>query len=183
MSLPSSSEVPMIEPHDRVRHPALLDRRHAERLRAASARRSRCRTRAPRSPPISALIAAVPRAQAPRRLHQIPHLPVSRCLLWEWSPQALPPTPSAAGKGHKRFYPRHRPRARVHRRHRRARARCPASSMVEKYSYGAFHATPARADAAVARCRVARRHRHGDADLRRGDGAPGLSPRLSGPRW
>ena len=55
----------------------------------------------------------------------------------------------------------------------------PGEHQVEKFNYGAFHATHARADPALARRRVGRRHRHRHPDLRRGDRAPGLPPRLS----
>ena len=61
-------------------------------------------------------------------------------LLWEWSPQALPPT-KCCWKGHKRFYPD------VGREQECTDvidelAPLPGEHQVEKFNYGAFHATP-----------------------------------------
>ena len=128
----------MIEPRDRVRRPALLivDMQNdfvrvGAALEVVDAR------------------ATIPVNQALLRFFRGRGLPVvytkfitfpAPVLLWEWSPQALPPT-KCCWKGHRRFYPdvgreqectdvidELMPLAGEH--------------QVEKFNYGAFHATP-----------------------------------------
>ena len=63
----------------------------------------------------------------------------SKVLLWEWSPQALPPT-KCCWKGHKRYYPdiaqEQECTAVID-----ELAPLPEEHQVEKFNYGAFHAT------------------------------------------
>jgi len=127
----------MIEPHDRVRHPALLivDMQNdfvrvGAALEVVDAR------------------ATIPANQALIRLFRERKLPIvytkfitfpAPVLLWEWSPQALPPT-KCCWKGHKRFYPD------IGREQECTDvidelAPLPGEFQVEKYNYGAFHAT------------------------------------------
>lgn len=128
----------MIEPKDRVRRPALLivDMQNdfvrvGAALEVADAR------------------ATIPANQALLRLFRERKLPVvytkfitfpAPVLLWEWSPQALPPT-KCCWKGHRRFYPD------IGREQECTDvidelAPLPAEHQVEKFNYGAFHATP-----------------------------------------
>ncbi|MBA3479590.1 MAG: cysteine hydrolase [Lautropia sp.] len=63
----------------------------------------------------------------------------SEVLLWEWSPQALPPT-KCCWKGHQRYYPD------IDREQECTDvidelAPLPGEHQVEKFNYGAFHAT------------------------------------------
>jgi nicotinamidase-related amidase len=128
----------MIEPHDRVRRPALLivDMQNdfvrvGAALEVVDAR------------------ATIPANQALLRFFRGRGLPVvftkfitfpAPVLLWEWSPQALPPT-KCCWKGHRRFY------ADVGREQECTDvidelAPLPGEHQVEKFNYGAFHATP-----------------------------------------
>ena len=127
----------MIEPHDRVRRPALLvvDMQNdfvrvGAALEVVDAR------------------ATIPANQALLRLFRARGLPVvytkfitfpAPVLLWEWSPQALPPT-KCCWKGHKRFY------SDVGLEQECTDvidelAPLPGEHQVEKFNYGAFHAT------------------------------------------
>ena len=126
----------MIEPRDRVRNPALLvvDMQNdfvrvGAALEVADARRRSRPTGADR---------LLPGEQAPGRLHQVHHLPAP-VLLWEWSPQALPPT-KCCWKGHRRHYPD------IGREEECTAvvdelAPLPGEPQIEKFNYGAFHAT------------------------------------------
>ena len=128
----------MIEPRDRVRHPALLvvDMQNdfvrvGAALEVADAR------------------ATIPANQALLRFFRARGLPVvftkfitfpAPVLLWEWSPQALPPT-KCCWKGHRRHYPD------IGREQECTDvidelAPLPGEHQVEKFNYGAFHATP-----------------------------------------
>jgi nicotinamidase-related amidase len=128
----------MIEPRDRVRRPALLivDMQNdfvrvGAALEVADAR------------------ATIPANQALLRFFRERRLPVvytkfitfpAPVLLWEWSPQALPPT-KCCWKGHRRYYPdsgREQECTDVI----DELAPLPGEHQVEKFNYGAFHATP-----------------------------------------
>ena len=128
----------MIEPRDRVRHPALLivDMQN-DFVRVGAALE------------VIDAKATIPANQALLRFFRGRGLPVvytkfitfpAPVLLWEWSPQALPPT-KCCWKGHKRFY------ADVGREQECTDvidelAPLPGEHQVEKFNYGAFHATP-----------------------------------------
>lgn len=127
----------MIEPRDRVRHPALLvvDMQNdfvrvGAALEVADARST-----------IPANKALIERFRA----HDLPVVYTrfitfpSPVLLWEWSPQALPPT-KCCWKGHRRWYPD------IGREEECTAvidelAPRPGEHQIEKFNYGAFHAT------------------------------------------
>lgn len=127
----------MIEPRDRIRNPALLvvDMQNdfvrvGAALEVVDAR------------------ATIPANKALIDLFRARNLPVvytkfitfpAPVLLWEWSPQALPPT-KCCWKGHRRFYPD------IGREEECTAvidelAPRPGEHQVEKFNYGAFHAT------------------------------------------
>ena len=128
----------MIKPHDRVRRPALLivDMQNdfvrvGAALEVVDAR------------------ATIPANQALLHFFRSRGLPVvytkfitfpAPVLLWEWSPQALPPI-KCCWKGHRRFY------SDVGREQECTDVidelvPLPGEHQVEKFNYGAFHATP-----------------------------------------
>ena len=127
----------MIEPRDRYRNPALLvvDMQNdfvrvGAALEVADARAT--------IPANRALIDFVRARKLPVVFTRFITFP-SEVLLWEWSPQALPPT-RCCWKGHKRHYPD------IDREQECTDvidelAPLPGEHQVEKFNYGAFHAT------------------------------------------
>ena len=128
----------MIEPRDRVRNPALLivDMQNdfvrvGAALEVVDARATIAANRA--------LLEFFRRRRLPVVYTKFITFPAP-VLLWEWSPQALPPT-KCCWKGHKRYYPD------VGREQECTDvidelAPLPGEHQVEKFNYGAFHATP-----------------------------------------
>ena len=127
----------MIEPRDRVRKPALL---------IVDMQNDFVRVGAALEVPDAR--ATIPANQALLEFFRTRKLPVvytkfitfpAPVLLWEWSPQALPPA-KCCWKGHKRFYPD------IGREQECTDvidelAPRPGEHQVEKFNYGAFHAT------------------------------------------
>lgn len=127
----------MIEPRDRYRKPALLvvDMQNdfvrvGAALEVADARATIAANRA--------LIDFFRARKLPVVFTKFITFP-SEVLLWEWSPQALPPT-KCCWKGHKRYYPdigqEQECTAVID-----ELAPLPGEHQVEKFNYGAFHAT------------------------------------------
>ena len=128
----------MIEPRDRVRNPALLivDMQNdfvrvGAALEVVDARATIAANRT--------LLEFFRRRKLPVVYTKFITFPAP-VLLWEWSPQALPPT-KCCWKGHKRYYPD------IGREQECTDvigelAPLPGEHQVEKFNYGAFHATP-----------------------------------------
>jgi nicotinamidase-related amidase len=134
ISLPGSL---MIEPRDRVRNPALLvvDMQNdfvrvGAALEVVDARAT--------IPANKALIDFFRARKLPVVYTKFITFP-AHVLLWEWSPQALPPT-KCCWKGHRRHYPD------IGREQECTAVidelePLPGEQQVEKFNYGAFHAT------------------------------------------
>jgi nicotinamidase-related amidase len=127
----------MIEPEDRVRNPALLivDMQNDFVREGAALEVSDARKTLPANRRLLDEFRARGLPVVFTRFIMFP----SRVLLWEWSPQAEPPT-RCCWKGHRRFYPD------VGRELECTEvvdelAPAPGELQVEKFGYGAFHGT------------------------------------------
>jgi nicotinamidase-related amidase len=127
----------MIEPRDRVRSPALLivDMQNDFVRVGAALEVVDARTTIPAN---RMLLDHFRKHKLPVVYTKFITFPAP-VLLWEWSPQALPPT-KCCWKGHKRFYPD------IGREQECTDvvdelAPLPDEHQVEKFNYGAFHAT------------------------------------------
>jgi len=127
----------MIEPHDRIRNPALLvvDMQNDFVRVGAALEVTDARATIPAN---RALIDRFRARKLPVVYTKFITFPTP-VLLWEWSPQALPPT-KCCWKGHRRWYPD------IGREEECTAvidelAPLPGEHQIEKFNYGAFHAT------------------------------------------
>ena len=142
----------------------------------APARRSRCPTRGRRSRPTGACWQAFRERGLPVLYTRWLSLEEDN-LLWRWSPQCHPATRACWPREQRDATTTSTGRARASTSSTSSR-REPGEGVVDKLGYGSLPRHRPRRAAAGARRALARRHGHRHADLRRGDGARGVPPRL-----